>query len=296
MLNLFLTMFKMKHVSNNVVGNQYIFGVSGGERKRVSIMEALASRSAINAWDNSTRGLDSSTAVDYIRSLRILTNLSQSTTIVTLYQAGESIYREFDKVCLIYEGREIFFGRANEARGYFEGLGFEASPRVTTSDFLTAITDPKTRRIRAGMEGRVPETPATLETAFRSSKYWPEVQNELEAYDRELQEDSAKDTRNFKQAVKKEKSSLILPKSPYTSNFAFQTWYLTQREFQLQRQDVVAVRSKLINIIIMALVIGTGFYKIPKTSEGVFLIGGVLFFNIILVAWMQVDLSGLLEK
>jgi ATP-binding cassette subfamily G (WHITE) protein 2 (SNQ2) len=287
MLNLFATMFKMKHVLNTMVGNAFIRGVSGGERKRVSIMEALASRSTINAWDNSTRGLDSSTAVDYIRSLRILTNIQFSTTIVTLYQAGEQIYREFDKVCLIYEGRQIFFGKASEARGYFEELGFEATPRVTTSDFLTAITDPKTRRIRPGMEGKVPLTPQALQTAFRNSRFWPELQAELDAYDRERQETQEVDTHNFKKAVKEEKTALAPKGSPYTVSFPMQVWYLTQRELQLQRQDIVALRSKIFNVIVLALLTGSMFYNIPRTSEGAFFIGGALFFNLIIVSWMQ---------
>lgn len=60
-------MFKIEHTIKTPVGNAFIRGVSGGERKRVSIAEMLATNAAIASWDNSTRGLDSSTAVDYVR-------------------------------------------------------------------------------------------------------------------------------------------------------------------------------------------------------------------------------------
>ena len=59
-------------------------------------------------------------------------------TIVSIYQAAESLYQHFDKVCVIYEGRMAYFGRANEARQYFIDLGFEPAPRQTTPDFLVA--------------------------------------------------------------------------------------------------------------------------------------------------------------
>ncbi|KAI5776697.1 ABC-2 type transporter-domain-containing protein [Geopyxis carbonaria] len=287
MLDLFTSMFSMKHVLGTIVGNQYIRGVSGGERKRVSIMEALASRATINAFDNSTRGLDSSTAIDYIRSLRILTKLTAGTTIVTLYQAGEQIYSEFDKVCLIDDGRQIFFGKASEAREYFESLGFVAAPRITTSDFLTTITEAHERKVRPEMEGITPTTPEALEAAFRKSKYWTEVQEELAAYDQELEETSREDTKKFSQAVKQDKSKIAPKGSPYTVSFPLQVWYLLERELQLQMQDTVALRSKFLNVIILGLVIGGMFYNIPKTSEGAFSMGGVLFFNIIVVGWMQ---------
>jgi ABC-type multidrug transport system ATPase subunit len=66
--------FGLSHTYNTVVGNDYVRGVSGGERKRVSIAEMALSGAAISAWDNSTRGLDASAALSFVRSLRILSD------------------------------------------------------------------------------------------------------------------------------------------------------------------------------------------------------------------------------
>ena len=86
-------------------------GVSGGERKRVSIAEMMATRACVLSWDNLTRGLDTSTAFQYAKLLRILTNIFKTTMFVTLYQAGEGIYKQFDEVCLIkLEGKQVYFG------------------------------------------------------------------------------------------------------------------------------------------------------------------------------------------
>ncbi|KAL7273145.1 ATP-binding cassette transporter snq2 [Rhizina undulata] len=287
MLDLFPKMFGMKHVLKTMVGNQFIRGVSGGERKRVSIIEALAARATINAWDNSTRGLDSSTAVDYIRSLRIMTKLTHCTTIVTLYQAGEQIYREFDKVCVIDSGRQIFFGKASEAKGYFESLGYECEPRITTADFLTVITDPNERRIKLGCEEKVPLTPQALENAFRQSRFYTEVQEELDAYDLEIRETSGSNAKDFSRAVREDKSRQASKGSPYTVSFPMQVWYLMQREIQLQLQDKISLRSRFLNVTVIGLLIGSLFFQIPRTSEGAFAMGGALFFNIIVVGWMQ---------
>lgn len=49
----------LSHTFNTKVGNDFIRGVSGGERKRVSIAEMMLAGSPFAAWDNSTRGLDS---------------------------------------------------------------------------------------------------------------------------------------------------------------------------------------------------------------------------------------------
>lgn len=66
-----LKMFRIAHTRNTLVGNEYVSGVSGGERKRVGIAETLATKSTVVFWDNSTRGLDASTALDYAKSLRV---------------------------------------------------------------------------------------------------------------------------------------------------------------------------------------------------------------------------------
>jgi ABC-type multidrug transport system ATPase subunit len=100
-LNILAKIFGIEHTLNTRVGNevsplstltQFIRGVSGGEKKRVSIAETMVTRGAIGCWDNSTRGLDASTALEYCRSLRVLTNLAKVSTIVTIYQAGEGLY------------------------------------------------------------------------------------------------------------------------------------------------------------------------------------------------------------
>lgn len=96
----------ISHTSDTKVGDAYVRGVSGGERKRVSIIETLASRASVICWDNPTRGLDASTALEYTRALRCLTDTMGLATIVTIYQAGNGIYELFDKVLVLDEGKQ----------------------------------------------------------------------------------------------------------------------------------------------------------------------------------------------
>ncbi len=70
-------------------------GISGGEKKRVSIAETMIARGGVGCWDNSTRGLDASTAWEYCRSLRVLTDIANVSTIVTMYQASDNLVQVF---------------------------------------------------------------------------------------------------------------------------------------------------------------------------------------------------------
>ena len=79
-----------------MIGGAFVRGVSGGERKRAAIAEMMVTSASVCAWDSPTRGLDASTAVDYVRSIRVLCNIHHTSTFITGYQVSESIYREFD--------------------------------------------------------------------------------------------------------------------------------------------------------------------------------------------------------
>lgn len=78
--------FGIKHTLNSPVGNDYVRGVSGGERKRVTIAEAALSNAPLQFWDNSTRGLDSATAIEFCKTLKIQSEICGVTTAVAIYQ------------------------------------------------------------------------------------------------------------------------------------------------------------------------------------------------------------------
>ena len=80
-----LRMLNMSHVSGTLVGDEFVRGISGGERKRVSIAEMMPTGAPVQCWDNPTRGLDASTALDCVRSLRVMTDVLSLTSFVTLY-------------------------------------------------------------------------------------------------------------------------------------------------------------------------------------------------------------------
>lgn len=102
--------FGLLHTMNTFVGNDFIRGVSGGERKRVSISEVVLAGAAVQCWDNSTRGLDSATALEFAKSLKIDAKLGGSSIFVSLYQTSQDAYDLFDKVTVLYLGRQIYFG------------------------------------------------------------------------------------------------------------------------------------------------------------------------------------------
>jgi ATP-binding cassette subfamily G (WHITE) protein 2 (SNQ2) len=282
-----MKMFGISHTKMTLVGDEYVRGVSGGERKRVSIAETLASKSTVVCWDNSTRGLDASTALDYAKSLRIMTDVSNRTTLVTLYQAGQGIYDLMDKVLVIDQGRCIFTGPAGDAKQYFIDLGFECPERQTTADFLTAITDPVERKFRPGCEASTPKTPAELEHAFRESPFFALNLKDVEKYEQHLKQTNHVDAQEFEEAVQAGKSKTVTKKSPYTVSFIRQVLACTKREFWLLFGDLTSLYTKVFIIVANGLIVGSLFYGQSLDTDGAFSRGGSLFFSILFLGWLQ---------
>jgi ATP-binding cassette subfamily G (WHITE) protein 2 (SNQ2) len=288
-INALLKIFGITHTKYTLVGDEYTRGVSGGERKRVSIAETLATKSTVVCWDNSTRGLDSSTALDYAKSLRVMTDISNRTTIVTLYQAGEGIYEVMDKVLLIDEGRCVFEGPAREAKQYFLDLGYYCPERQTTPDFLTSVTDPNERRFRDDFDRKsIPKGPEALEAAFRASDHYKRIQQHLAEYEEELKGNDFADAREFEQTTKEQKSNKTVgKKSPYTVSFIRQVYACVLREFWLLWGDKTTLYTKAFIIISNGLIVGSLFYGESLDTSGAFSRGGALFFSILFLGWLQ---------
>lgn len=87
-----MAMFGISHTVNTRVGDDFVRGVSGGERKRVTIAEAALSFAPLQCWDNSTRGLDSANAVEFCKTLRTQCDVFGATTCVAIYQAPQAAY------------------------------------------------------------------------------------------------------------------------------------------------------------------------------------------------------------
>ncbi|KAK3080164.1 hypothetical protein LTS18_002952, partial [Coniosporium uncinatum] len=265
-------LFWIEHTLPTKVGNEYVRGVSGGEKKRVSIAEAMITKASVQCWDNSTKGLDSSTAKEYVESLRSLTNMAHISTSVALYQAGEGLFKLFDKVLLLDGGECCYFGSTDTAARYFKDLGFVKPDRWTTADFLTSVTDEHERHIKEGYEDRIPRSPAQFREAFQKSDIHQSNLAEVEAFEHETQQLIEERHAEQTKATKKKN---------FTIGFPQQVVACTKRQFLVMIGDPMSLYGKWGGILFQSLIVGSLFYNLPSTALGVFPRGGVLFFMLL---------------
>ncbi|KAI8917027.1 ABC-2 type transporter-domain-containing protein [Powellomyces hirtus] len=280
-IEVLLRVLGLQNCADTKVGDEMIRGCSGGEKKRVSIAEQLCVQASMGFWDGSSKGLDSSSALDFVRALRTATDMLQAPNVLSLYQASQDIYDLFDRVILISDGHCIYFGPAKAAKPYFESIGFFCPKRKVTPDFLTGITEINERDVKRGWELPIPTTAQEFEQAFRSSDVYKQMENERETLLRDVRAEHRGSV--FDKQLTTNKQVLgrhDLLKTQYTTSLLQQFNACVKREVALNKGNVALI-GRLVFDTIMAIIVGSAFFKLDNDVPGSFSRGGALFFAIL---------------
>ncbi|PIN12552.1 Transporter, ABC superfamily (Breast cancer resistance protein) [Handroanthus impetiginosus] len=125
---------------NSMIGGPLFRGISGGEKKRVSIGQEMLINPSLLLLDEPTSGLDSTAAQRILKTLKGLASGGR-TIITTIHQPSSRLYYMFDKVVLLSEGSPIYYGLATTALEYFSSIGFSTSIIINPADLLLDLAN-----------------------------------------------------------------------------------------------------------------------------------------------------------
>ncbi|XP_020673849.1 ABC transporter G family member 7 isoform X1 [Dendrobium catenatum] len=125
--------------ADSIVGDAKVRGISGGEKKRLSLAcELIASPSVIFA-DEPTTGLDAFQAEKVMETLQQLAQEGH-TVICSIHQPRSSVYNNFDDIVLLSEGSVVYNGPAkDEPLKYFAKFGYECPDHMNPAEFLADL-------------------------------------------------------------------------------------------------------------------------------------------------------------
>lgn len=190
----------------------------------------------------------------------------------------------FDKVVVLYEGRQIYFGKTTEAREYFVNLGFDCPDRQTTADFLTSMTSSQERIVRRGFENKVPRTPDDFAQAWRSSPERVALLKDVDSYNQKYTP-GGQYLEEFKDSRRVQQSKNQRVTSPFTLSYGGQIALCVRRGFWRLKGDPSLTLTQLFGNSIMGLIISSIFYNISSTSDSFFTRSALLFFAILMSAF-----------
>lgn len=145
----------LKDCADNFVGNDLVKGISGGEKRRVTIAVQILTDPRILLLDEPTSGLDAFTASSI---MEVLQGLAQEgrTLILTIHQARSNLLKHFGNVLLLARGGSpVYAGAAKDMLPYFGQQGFECPTQANPADFALDLITIDLQQAQREVESRV---------------------------------------------------------------------------------------------------------------------------------------------
>lgn len=165
----------LKDCADNLIGNELVKGISGGEKRRVTIAVQILTDPRILLLDEPTSGLDAFTANSIMEVLRGLAAEGR-TLILSIHQARSDLFSHFGNVLLLARGgKSVYSGAAGEMLGYFARVGKECPRNINPADFVMDLIT-----VDLQQQGREEETRKSVNVLIEA---WGKNLNEPQASD-----------------------------------------------------------------------------------------------------------------
>ncbi|XP_057417854.1 ABC transporter G family member 1-like isoform X2 [Lotus japonicus] len=171
---------------NTRIGGWGIKGISGGQKRRVSICIEILTRPKLLFLDEPTSGLDSAASYYVMKRISTLDKKDsiQRTIIASIHQPSSEVFQLFHNLCLLSSGKIVYFGPASAASEFFALNGFPCPTLQNPSDhLLKTINKDFEQDVEVGLEGTgtIPTEEAIriLVNSYKSSDRNQDVQSEV---------------------------------------------------------------------------------------------------------------------
>jgi ABC-type multidrug transport system ATPase subunit len=121
--------FGLQECANTRSGNMFFKGLSGGQRKRLSLGMAVLKAPVLMLLDEPTSGLDAASASSVIAALKEVCVNSNVVAITTIHQPSQAVFHEFSQVMFMANGRTAYYGETANLSEYCASIG-----RLISSD------------------------------------------------------------------------------------------------------------------------------------------------------------------
>lgn len=233
------------------IGGNMLQGISGGERKRVSIGIELITNPSIIFVDEPTSGLDSFTAY---QTIELLVDLAHSgrTVISTIHQPNSEMFSMFDDLIVVSEGQIMYTGPAKDAVQYFTDIGYPCPQFSNPADFFIDLVH--------GREDRNLEKRMEIAQTAHRRLIAPIIDANLD----HLKANNAESSENVL-GSQRGKSYSKGDKATTFEQFRLLCW---RTAVNFRRQPVTG-KVRIFNQIFFGLIMGILFFDLDQTNRAV---------------------------
>ncbi|KAI3886396.1 hypothetical protein MKX03_036683 [Papaver bracteatum] len=256
---------RLYEARNTKIGGWSAKGISGGQKRKVSICIEILTRPKLLFLDEPTSGLDSAAAYHVMNRIVKLSQQHRLTVIASIHQPSSEVFSLFHNLCLLSSRKTIYFGPVSAANEFFALNGFPCPTIGNPSDhYLRIINKDFDQDIEQATGDEVITT--TEEAIYKL----------VESY---------KSSPVLQQVKQREGS--ILEKGSQAS-FLTQSVVLTRRSFVNMYRDLGYYWLRLGAYIGLGVCIGSIFFSIGGSFGSIQARGSVLLFVVSFLTFMAI--------
>ncbi|KAG6629904.1 hypothetical protein I3843_14G117800 [Carya illinoinensis] len=245
--------------ADRLIGNWHLRGISGGEKKRLSIALEILTRPCLLFLDEPTSGLDSASAFFVVQTLRNVARDGR-TVISSIHQPSSEVFALFDDLFLLSSGETVYFGEAKMATEFFAEAGFPCPSRRNPSDHFLRCVNSDFDIVTATLKGS--QRLRDIQTS--SDPFMNLATSEIKAMlvERYRRSQYAKRARNRIQEISTTEGLALETKMASQASWRKQLLTLTRRSSVNMSRDVGYYWLRIIIYIVVSICVGTIYFDI----------------------------------
>ncbi|KAF9899991.1 hypothetical protein EC991_008047 [Linnemannia zychae] len=308
-----IEMLGLTHCKDRRIGNVTSRGISGGEKRRVSIALELITRPPILILDEPTSGLDSYSAHMVIQQLCQLAASKTTTVIITIHQPRSDIFYMFDQVLVINKGTSLYFGSTANAADNFRRRGLACPSTYNIADYLLDIAmdeellnkaldfeDPDVNLAKLGVSSAHQFHESGITVSRRNNGAQGGHAEDEKQQQRQVLETAVRveDTGLSSSSLSASASENSATQKNMRRSTVYPTSFLTQLGVIMLRSLQTLVRNKSLLVLhlavalVLGVFIGGLYFQVPMTLAGFQNRAGSLFFMLALLGFSSISALG----
>lgn len=270
----------LSEVANNKIGTPIKRGISGGQKRRVTIGCSLVSMPKVLFLDEPTSGLDIHTAFEVMSSISSFAKQYDIAVCATIHSPNLDIFQLFNKLMLLAKSKTIYFGNVNGVVDYMEEIGLPCPQRVNPADHLLRIVADdsfsSTRSITTNIGKQI--------CLAELSQIWQENKKRTESIDSMEKGVSL----TSKKGGSKDTSVSSFNHKYQFSRLLFDTRILTIRNIFNYKRNLLAYGVRFAMYVGMGILMATIWVNLAKTDSRINDRLSIHFFSVAFLGFMSV--------
>jgi ABC-type multidrug transport system ATPase subunit len=140
-VNELLDAFGIQDQANTLVGTPIRKGISGGQKRRLSVASQLIADPRILFLDEPTSGLDSAASFEVMNYIKRVAVQHRLIVVASIHQPSTATFALFDQLMLLSGGKTCYFGPRADVQAYFGNISHPIPAYTNPAEFLLEMVN-----------------------------------------------------------------------------------------------------------------------------------------------------------